>query len=192
MIPPAFRRVVALIAAVPLAAGLMLAACSREDGGRGSAAPPPADAPAVQPRPDAGPDAGPEPGPTVGGDGSGIELSVLSPADLKTADLQGELGCVFTDAAGGALLVAKGDVASSDHAFGVVKVGQTVEPVAAPGGFDGMLRGAVFSGAGKAIRIVPSGPAVGGGESPPHPARLTYMRADGAARAFAGQWTCGP
>jgi hypothetical protein len=71
-------------------------------------------------------------------------------------------------------------------------VGDYVERVAAPGGFDGMLKGAVFTGAGKTIRIMLTGPAIGGGESPPRPATLTYDRADGASRTIAGRWTCGP
>ena len=83
-------------------------------------------------------------------------------------------------------------MASDAPSRGVVKVGGYVEPVAAPGGFDAMLRGARFSGAGKVIRVELTGPAVGGGESPPNPATLTYQRADGAERTFAGQWQCGP
>ena len=131
-------------------------------------------------------------GSTIGGDGSAIELLPLSDADIEGAMLEGELACSFSVDAGGTLLLAKGNVASSDPSRGVVNVAGYVEPVAAPGGFDAMLRGTRFSGAGKVVLVELTGPAVGGGESPPNPAMLTYQRADGAERAFAGQWECGP
>ena len=129
----------------------------------------------------------------VGHASSAIELSPLTVADIDGAALEGELACAFLPAPGDApLLLAMGNVASDASSRGVVKVGGYVEPVAAPGGFDTMLRGARFSGAGKVIRVELTGPAVGGGESPPNPATLTYQRADGAERTFAGQWQCGP
>jgi len=134
----------------------------------------------------------PSESPTVGGDGSAIKLSPLTSADLQAEPLQGELACSFAAGEAAPLLFAQGNVASKEAAQGVVKVGDYVERVAAPGGFDGMLKGAVFSGAGKTIRVTPTGPAVGGGESPPRPATLTYERADGASRTIAGRWTCGP
>ena len=129
---------------------------------------------------------------TVGGDGSAIQLSALSETDLKAEPLQGELGCNFSAEPGSTLLVAQGDVGAKAAAQGVVKVGDYVERVVAPGGFNGMLKGAVFTGAGKTIRIALTGPATEGGESPPRPATLTYERADGASRTIAGRWTCGP
>jgi hypothetical protein len=132
-------------------------------------------------------------GDTVGGDGSAITLAPLTAGDIEGASLAGELACGFSAAPGGApLLLAKGHVASDAPARGVVKVGDYLEPVAAPGGFDGMLRGARFSGAGKVVLVELTGPATQGGESPPSPATLTYHRADGARRTFAGQWQCGP
>ena len=67
-----------------------------------------------------------------------------------------------------------------------------IERVAARGGFDGMLKGAVFTGRGKTIRIALTGEPTQGGESPPTPATLTYERADGARRTIQGEWTCGP
>ncbi|USQ94885.1 hypothetical protein [Caulobacter sp. RL271] len=127
----------------------------------------------------------------MGGDGSEIRLSNLGEADLEANPLAGELACGFT-ADGATLLIAKGVVASKDPAFGLVKVGDYVERVGAPGGFDGMLKGAKFSGAGKTVIIAVTGPAKGGGESPPSPATLTYQRADGAERVYPGTWTCGP
>ena len=130
-------------------------------------------------------------GSTVGGDGSEIQLSALTPADMQANATQGELACGFA-ADGATLLTAQGFVASKDAAQGLVKVTGYVERVAAPGGFDGMLKGATFTGAGKTVVIAVTGPATGGGESPPSPATLTYQRADGASRVIPGTWTCGP
>lgn len=129
---------------------------------------------------------------TVGGDGSDIVLAPLSSADIEGATLTGELGCSFSIGDAPPLLVAMGDVASKEPSRGVVKVGDYVEAVAAPGGFDAMLEDARFTGAGKVIRITVTGTATGPGESPPVPATLTYDRADGARRSLAGQWSCGP
>lgn len=133
------------------------------------------------------------PAATVGGDGSAITLTPLSSADLQSAALQGELGCSFSTPAASSLLVAMGVVASKEPAQGVVKVGDYVERVAAPGGFDAMSKGAVFTGQGKTVTIARTGGApVGGGESPGYPATLIYDRADGAKLTLAGLWTCGP
>lgn len=173
-----------------LVAVLALAACSGPEETKEAApnAPPPAPAPAVPtPQPPVASE-----GATVGGDGSEIRLDALTPADAEGAKLAGELGCSFSTAGAAPLLLAMGDVASRDAAQGVVKVAGYVERVAAPGGFDGMLKGATFSGAGKTIRIAVTGAAIGGGESPPNPATLTYERADGASKTFVGQWVCGP
>jgi hypothetical protein len=131
-------------------------------------------------------------GATVGGDGSEIALASLSAEDIDGAALTGELACSFSIGDAAPLLLAMGDVASKEPSRGVVKVGDSVEGVAAPGGFDAMLKGAQFAGAGKTIRIALTGPATGIGESPPAPATLTYDRADGARRSFTGQWQCGP
>lgn len=129
---------------------------------------------------------------TVGGDGSEIVLTPLSAAEIEEAALAGELGCSFLVEEGPPLLLAKGYGASGEPGRGVVKVGSYVEVVAAPGGYDAMLEGVTFTGAGKTLRITPTGPATAGGESPPRPATLTYDRADGARRDFDGQWQCGP
>ena len=181
-------------AVVTLIAALALAGCSGAGDDQDSTLPAEAAAPALQPPPSGSPP--PETpavaGPTVGGDGSEIRLSALSPAEIAEGRLAGELGCSFSTDEASPLLVAMGNVASQDPAFGLVKVGDYVEPVGAPGGFDGMLKGATFAGRGKTVRIDLTGPAVGGGESPPRPATLTYDRADGARRVFAGRWECGP
>lgn len=187
------RRRLALGAA--LAALLGAAACSeqkpaepaapaetRSVAGVEAVAPPPA-APAVPA----------SSGETVGGDGSPITLNALSEADVEANPLQGELACSFGGAgATPPLLIAKGDVATKESAFGLVKVGDYVERIAQPGGFNAIVKGGTFSGQGKTVIIALTGPAVGGGESPPRPATLTYQRADGAERVFTGLWTCGP
>ncbi|WP_101674769.1 hypothetical protein [Alloalcanivorax mobilis] len=130
--------------------------------------------------------------PTRGGDGSEITLNALTEGDIGEAGLSGELGCQFTTAGGEVLLLAKGNVDSSDAAQGVVKVAGYVERVAAPGGFDGMTDSPTFNGKGKTVRIEVTGEPTEGGESPPRPASLTYDRADGAQRDWQGEWRCGP
>ncbi len=132
-------------------------------------------------------------GNTIGGDGSPIRLAALSKDDIDGAQLSGELACSFGAPGGAPLLLANGDVASSDPAQGVVKILDSVERVSAPGGFNGIVRGGTFTGQGKTIRITLIGDApTAGGESPPHPATLTYERADGASRTLRGSWVCGP
>ncbi len=180
-----------------VAAVVAVAACSPREENKAAApdatppasstpASPPASATSTPQPPAAGQSA------TVGGDGSQIRLDALTPADVEGARLTGELGCSFSTPEASPLLLAMGDVASKDAAQGVVKVAGYVERIGAPGGFDGMLKGATFSGAGKTIRIAVTGPAAGGGESPPSPATLTYERMDGASRTWIGSWTCGP
>ena len=128
---------------------------------------------------------------TVGGDGSPITLNPISAVEVQEAELGGELACSF-DAGAGPLLIASGDVASDEPAFGVVKVGSYVETVAVRGGFDAMVKGATFTGKGKTVSIAITGQPTAGGESPPTPATLTYQRADGASRTIQGDWICGP
>jgi len=178
---------------------LALAACSDVDPQQPPAeatdAPDAAEAPSTPPAMvDAGPPAVPVPavGATIGGDGSAISLSALSGAEIEELNLSGELGCSFSTDSAAPLLVAMGNVASTEPAFGLVKIGDYVERVAAPGGFDAMVKGTTFSGRGTTIRIGISGAATGGGESPPRPATLTFDRADGARRVFDGRWECGP
>jgi hypothetical protein len=160
---------------------LALAACS-----------PPAEPPVVTPAPApvAAPKT-PKADATVGGDGSPITLNTVSAAEVEEAELGGELACSF-DAGSGPLLIASGNVASDEPAFGVVKVGSYVETVAVRGGFDAMVKGAAFAGKGKTVTIAITGAPTAGGESPPSPATLTYDRMDGATRTITGEWTCGP
>ncbi len=131
-------------------------------------------------------------GHTRGGDGSEITLNALTEDDMREACLPGELGCSFTTEDGEVLLIAMGNVASSDAAQGVVKVTGYVERVSAPGGFDGMTASPTFTGKGKTVHIEVTGETSEGGESPPRPATLTYDRADGAQRDWLGDWRCGP
>ena len=131
--------------------------------------------------------------PTRGGDGSPIELAALTEADVSGAKLKGELACSFAaDEAAQPILLAQGNVASSDPSRGIVKVSDTVEAVSANGGFDAMAKGTKFFSKGLQLRVALVGPAQGGGESPPRPATLTADRTDGAQRVFAGLWRCGP
>lgn len=180
-----------LLAGAALAAlALSTAACSRNQTAE-APTPPPAESSAA-PTPAEKPPVFGGAAPAVGGDGSDIVLSALSQAEIAEAKLPGELGCSFSNEQGLSLLVAKGDVGTGEPAQGVVKVGDYVERIGAPGGFNAMAKGVTFSGAGKTIPIELTGPATAGGESPPRPATLTYQRADGASRMFNGLWTCGP
>jgi len=173
---------------IALAAVLALGACSKEEAADPAApATPTPVAAAPAPQAPAAPDS-----PTVGGDGSEIQLSQLSADEIEAAKLPGELGCAFSTDTASPLLVIKGNVAAKEPSQGLVKVGDYVERVAAPGGFNAALKGATYSGAGKTVRITLTAPAEGGGESPPIPATLTYDRADGASRTFVGRWECGP
>jgi ABC-type amino acid transport substrate-binding protein len=194
-------------ALIALLASLTLAACSQpnESGTNAAGAQRDAPASATTAADDQGSEAAPTPaeptppaspaddqGETIGGDGSPIRLTPLSMSDIDDADLSGELVCTFGTADSPPLLYAAGDVGSSDPAMGVVKVLDSVERIGAPGGYNGMVRGATFAGQGKTVRIALTGGPIGGGESPPHSATLTYERADGASRTFNGLWTCGP
>lgn len=174
-------------AAISLAA--VLCGCSPAETGKGESAAPSANASPVEP---AAPGTPPVGGATIGGDGSAITLAGISLKEVESAKLYGELACSFSVADAPPLLIAMGDVASKEPSQGVVKVASSVERIAAPGGFDAMLDGAIFIGAGKTLRVVVTGPPVGDAESPPRPATLTYERADGASRAFVGDWICGP
>jgi hypothetical protein len=177
------------------AVALALAACSQSAEEKSSAAPAASgDGVAeVAPTETAAPPIKPVDLPTRGGDGSPIELTALSEGDLTGAKLKGELGCSFAaDAAAKPILIAKGDVASTEPARGIVKVGDVIETISANGGFDAIAKGTKFFGKGLQLRVALTGPAQGGGESPPRPATLTADRADGAQRVFAGLWQCGP
>lgn len=186
--------------ATVIAAALVLSACSQQKTEDQPAAPAasdevrtPAVAPAAPAPVTAAPnDDAPSNG-TVGGDGSQITLSGLTQADFQANKLEGELGCSFNSGGGtDPLLYALGYSGIKEAAHGLVKVGSYVERVVAPGGYDAMVNGTTFNGQGKVIKIAITGKQIGGGESPPYPATLTYDRADGAKRVIEGTWTCGP
>ena len=122
-----------------------------------------------------------------------LEMTALTKADLNSIKLKGELGCSFTvDRSAQPILVAQGDVGSEEPARGIVKVGDTIETIAASGGFDGMLGGATFRGKALELRVSLTGPAQGGGESPARAAKLTANRPNGEMSIYAGVWQCGP
>lgn len=179
-------------------AALVLTACSQQKTEDQPAATPAAAVgdetrtPAVTPAVPAPVAAAPAAGGTIGGDGSQIQLSDITLADQQAHPLKGELSCYFRDKAQALLLVGTGFSGVKEPGFGLVKVLDSVEQVVAPGGYDAMVNGTAFSGQGKTVTVAVTGPATGGGESPAYPATLTYDRADGAKRVFAGTWTCGP
>lgn len=158
--------------ALAAAAVLALAACS----------PPTAQAPETP--------AAQEPAPAAA---PAFMLTPLSEADLTANTLGGELGCSFTVADSDApLLVAMGIVSSTEPARGLIKVAGEVTRVSAPGGFDAIARGSVFTGDGLTLTVALTGPPETGGESPPRPAALTAERGDGARLVTVGSWQCGP
>ncbi len=150
----------------------------------------PGDAGTRRPASDAGPE-GRDPSHTAE-DGASIALDALDAQDIARANLAGELACAFLRADGTAVLHATGFVASDAPARGLVKLSGVVEPVEAPGGFDGLVAAPVFRGRGMTIDIAPTGPATAGGESPPRPATLVFLAADGSRREIRGSWQCGP
>lgn len=203
-IPHRFTHPFRLVAAATMSV-FLLAACGPSPAPAPAPAPEPAavqdsaGVPGVEASPVPEPDAGSGAGmgaagssETVGGDGSPIALDRLDAEDIAAADLPGELACAFVDADGTPLLHAAGMVASDDPALGIVKLSGFVETVRAPGGFDGMLDDPTFSARGMTVRIRTTGAATGGGESPPRPATMTLLRADGASRGIDGRWECGP
>ena len=89
------------------------------------------------------------------------------------------------------VLSAMGRVAMDDPSDGIVKRGGSVIGLSAPGGFDAMLGGVAFEGDDGAVyRVEVTGPAEGGGESPPRPATLATD--DGDSETLEGRWQCGP
>lgn len=133
---------------------------------------------------------------TVGGDGSPIRLGLLDGAALQGTHLTGELACGFgASGASPPLLLARGDVASTERAQALVRNNGYVERLTAaePGGYDAITDGVRFAGRGLTATIALTGAAPrGSGESPAVPATMTVDRADGARRVIPGTWTCGP
>ncbi len=125
--------------------------------------------------------------------GASTKLAPLSEQDITGAKLPGELVCSFS-VAGNAYLHVAGNVASTADAQGVAKLGDRVEAIQAPDGFDGMLHGTTFKGDRLAIEVKLNGDAEGGGggESPHHAATATYLLEDNPSRTLEGRWQCGP
>ena len=122
-----------------------------------------------------------------------FDLSPLTLADRQANPLNGEVGCAFKVSGPDPLVLAMGSPALPNPAMGLVKVNGKIERLADPSGFDTMVDGVTMNGASKstvAIQVI--GQASGGGKPPAHPATLTYTRADGISRAYAGTWTCAP
>jgi hypothetical protein len=131
---------------------------------------------------------------TVGGDGSPIHLSALTPADLKGAAMAHGLKCSFSTPDAGALLIAHEESAITLPARGVVKILDSVEQVVGrtSGAVGAISGGATFVGQGKVIRIAMAGKnPIESSDGQAYPATLTYDRADGARRVVLGLWTCG-
>ena len=121
-------------------------------------------------------------------------LAALTADEIRGAALGGELGCGFFNADEDfPVLSAMGVVASNDPAQAVVKAGGSVVELTAPGGYDAMADGAVFTGPdGAAYAVAVTGPAEGGGESPPRPATLTAEGGPADGETLEGRWVCGP
>lgn len=164
-----------LAACAALATALTLTACSEQTPKEEAKAKVPAAAPATPAAPAV----------------EQIELSGLTLADQQANPLGGEIGCYFRTTIPDPLLVAFGSPGLPDPAKGLVKVSGKIELITDPSGFDTMVDGATFNGSSKSVVAVQTtGPAVGG-ESPSAPATLTYTRADGVSRVYAGKWSCG-
>ncbi|AKM10904.1 hypothetical protein [Croceicoccus naphthovorans] len=153
------------------------------------------------PAPDSGetgvPDGEPIDSGTIGGDGSELRVATLTAAQISSADLQGELSCSFIRSDERApLLLASGNVGSDDRALGVVGYAGGVERIMSTedGGFDAIVDGGRFATKGLTIDVRRGKAPMPGatGESPPYPAAMRLMRADGAERSFNGTWNCGP
>lgn len=127
--------------------------------------------------------------------GSGVALHGLSPLtaqDIAQAKLPGELACGFADHTENTLVYASGNVQSDEDAIGLIKVAASVERLAAPGGFDALVRGPTLAGSGVRVEIaIKDGPSVSG-ESQPRPAFMTVVRDGKPDVRIDGTWTCGP
>ena len=127
--------------------------------------------------------------------GSSVALHGLAPLtahDIAQAKLPGELACGFADHNESTLVYASGNVQSDEDAIGLIKVAASVERLAAPGGFDALVRGPTLAGSGVRVEIaIKDGPSVSG-ESPPRPAFLTVARDGKPDARIDGTWTCGP
>ncbi|MCG6112248.1 MAG: hypothetical protein MEQ74_08695 [Paracoccus sp.] len=118
-------------------------------------------------------------------------LQPLTASDVENAALDGELFCSF-EIESGTLLLAAGYVASDQPAEAVIKASGRMMSLSAPGGFDAIIAGTAFTGAGGSAMIEVTGQPTEGGESPARPATLTVLPDDGFETAADGLWRCGP
>lgn len=132
--------------------------------------------------------------PTRGGDGSQIALQPLTADQLAGVDVQGELGCDFSDAGGATLLVARADVLPDAMVQGVLNNNGSIETLrnGQAGGFNDLLDGITLTGKGLAVELQRGEQRPTGNEATQHAAVLEVQRADGAARSYDGTLTCGP
>jgi hypothetical protein len=133
-------------------------------------------------------------GTTTGGDGSAISLETLTPGQLESVDLPGELACSFADPDGATLLLARADVLPDAMVRGAVNNHGYVEMLGngRAGGFNDLADGITLSGKGLTVVLERGEPRPTGNETSRHAATLKVLRADGAERTWTGSLTCGP
>ncbi|RVQ67544.1 hypothetical protein EKN06_06200 [Croceicoccus ponticola] len=135
---------------------------------------------------------------TIGGDGSELRLDLIDFSADMPFTLKGELSCSFIRTGDARpLLYATGFAGGeAERANGMVSIAGYPTPIVSSedGGFNAIVDGGRFAGKGIVLDIrrgkAPMPHA--GGESPPYPAAMKAMRADGAERSFNGTWNCGP
>jgi len=121
-----------------------------------------------------------------------VALEPLAGTDVQ-GQLDGELGCSFT-VGDDVLIIAMGNVDPTDVSEALAKREGRVEELdaTAPGGYDGMVEGASFSGGDLSIEVQTDLRNETGNEQVAYAARLTVSQTDGALRTYNGAWTCGP
>lgn len=118
-------------------------------------------------------------------------LHPLTASEIESAALNGEIFFTF-ESESGTLLLAAGYVSSDQPAEAIIKVSGRLMSLSAPGGFDAIIPGTAFTGAGGSAMIEVTGQATEGGESPARPATLSVLQDDGVEKAIDGLWRCGP
>lgn len=112
---------------------------------------------------------------------------------LTGAELVGELGCTFRDAAGEMLLVSSGYVQAADPGTAVVRVGAAAQNLLSDtaDGYDGIVDGATFVNPTISATVAIGAELPNMGEQVGHAATLTAT-IGAESRAYEGTWTCGP
>ncbi|TWE05844.1 hypothetical protein FB481_106221 [Pseudomonas sp. AG1028] len=127
------------------------------------------------------------------------KLSPLNESDITGNPVKGELVCTFS-AGRSTFLYGAGNVATKGDSEGILKFGDQVIKVHAPGGFDSMQHGTLFKGERVVAEVKlkekekadqPEKAGTDGAASFPA-ATLTYIRNDSSMRAIEGNWECGP